>query len=50
MKIQICMLLAVIMSSALGCSSGSSGAAATTPPTAVVGLDTPKSVAVVTAN
>ena len=52
MRILICLMLALSAAGYLpGCSSGSSAAVAPTPPPAAVnGLDTPKSVAVVTAN
>lgn len=53
MKFLICLLVTVTATGWLsGCSSGSTAPAAATPPPAatVNGLDTPKSVSVVTAN
>lgn len=53
MKFLICVLVTLMATGWIaGCSSGSTAPAATTPPPAakVTGLDTPKSVSVVTAN
>ncbi len=53
MKYSICLLMTVMATGSLcGCSSGSTAPVASTPPPAatVNGLDTPKSVSVVTAN
>ena len=53
MRIMICLLVALSAAGLLNaCSSGSNGSVATPPPAAatVSGIDTPKSVAVVTAN
>ncbi|HEV7612244.1 MAG TPA: hypothetical protein VGO37_10240 [Steroidobacteraceae bacterium] len=53
MKFSVCILLTLIATASLpGCTSGSNAATATAPPpaAAVTGIDTPKSVSVVTAN
>ena len=51
MKILICLLVALGAAGLLhGCSNGSSTTAAAPPAAAVSGIDTPKSVAVVSAN
>ena len=51
MNIKIYASLALVAAATLsGCGGGSTAAAPTQPPAAVTGVDTPKSVSVVTAN
>ena len=51
MKVMICMLVSLIaVGWVSGCSSGSTAAPVPPPAATVTGLDTPKSVSVVTAN